>query len=260
MKNIIVTVVLLVLSVLTSNSQSFKFHPDWIYVPFCLDSGNESVGYLYSKVLLGGPKFDGDFSHLQDTVPLYDVYATKGKKTRILGIVQGDSVPYVVFEYGKDAKTAADMEIEEKLHVFFASYGWDENENIDSAFLPKHKLFLKSIIAQSTPIVAKKASHQGCYAYDFHSQSSLLGSNGLFLVDVFRKSAIQDFIDRQARKAKYSKSTEYSDLKKLFDEGDPVTVEFVSKYLTWAGKWDKKTKKRMMDAYSEYKKMNLTDN
>lgn len=259
MKNIFTTIIIFVLCVLTSNSQSFEFRPDWAYVPAAVDLDDKPVGFLYRSVLLCGPKIDDERYRVQDTVPLYDVYAMKGKSTRILGIVQGDSVPYVVFELGKDAKMVADMKVEKKLQDFLGCYGWGENENINFAFLPQQKLFLKSIMAQSTPVVAKKIHLPYCYAYDFHSQSALFRSSGLFLVDVFKKSAIQDFIDNQAHKAKYSKSTAYSDLKNLFDEKDPETVEFVSKFLTWAGKWDKKTKKWMQNAFSEYKKMNMTD-
>ncbi len=175
----------------------------------------------------------------------------KGKHTKILGIVKGEQLPYVVFELGKDAKILADLNVEEKIQNFINQYGWDEKTNFNFAFFPQQKNFLNSVIIQTTPIVTKKVGRSYCTAYDFHSQSSLFHTSTTFLTEVFREQAVQDFIDSQARKAHYTKSTKCEDLKSHFNDKDPETIEFVSKYLTWAGKWDKKAKEYFQKSLSK---------
>lgn len=252
MKNFIVTIILTVFMGAISSAQAFDFKENWAYVPVMVDVNGQPDGFMYRSILLCGPKIDDEKYTVKDTIPLYDVYAVKGKKTKVIGIVDGIDMPRVVFEVGKDVVNIADMKPDERIQEFLELYGWDKDDNFVQAFLPRQRLFLNSIMKQTTPVVQKKSGATvECVAYDFFSQNAIFHSNNMFMSDVFSKDATQRFIDKQARKAHYNKSTNYLDLKRLFDEKDPETIEFVSKYLTWAGKWDKKLKARFQQQSSE---------
>lgn len=238
----VVALSFLIGSLFTLNA--FELKKDWTYKPIMIDVPNSPEGFIYRHALSCGPTLSDSTYAQHEIIPLFDVYAIKGKNTRCVGIISSVEPPRVVFEVGKNAGSFTKYN-QQKMEELFAQYGWDRSKNINYAFLPEQRTFLSSVAENTAEEINKILPHTECIAYDFHSNNGLYKSNGEFMQDILTQEAKQKFIDKQARKAKYSRSSKYSDLKKLFDEKDPETIEFVSKYLTWAGKWDKQTKQRL---------------
>lgn len=223
---------------------AFELKKDWTYEPIMIDVPNSPEGFIYRHALSCGPTLSDSTYAQQEIIPLFDVYAIKGKNTRCVGVVNSVEPPRVLFEIGRDSGSFTKYNLQ-KIEELFEQYGWDSSKNINYAFFSEHKTFLSHVAENTEEEIKRILPKTECIAYDFHSNSGLYKSNGELMHDILTQEANQAFIDKQARKAKYSRSTKYSDLRKLFDEKDPETIEFVSKYLTWAGKWDKQTKQRM---------------
>mgnify|MGYP007067531458 CR=1 FL=1 len=230
---------------------------DWSYYFRMTDLPNRPAGFIYRTEMRGGPESeDGKGIIIMDSIPVYDVYSSKGKKSRCVGIITETNPPRVVFELNvKGGESSIDV-MERELTALLGQYGWDTNKNINLAFVPQknNREFLEAVAEGTEEALNKALPYTECIAYDFHSRSGLYKANDIdYMDDILRERANQKFIDKQARKAKYLYSPKYADIKERYDAGDPETIEFVSKYLTWAGKWDKEVKWRLQKNLRESK-------
>lgn len=249
MKKLIISLSLLFVAFLPVIAQESTATDNWKYIPHAIMDTTKTIseGLRHHKVLMCGPARDDNSIFVKDTIQLYDLYCVYGKKTQCIGIVDCVEPVRVVIQINKKELKERDFITDNLVKDFLIQHGWSESENFHMAFLSDQKPFISSIAKQTSPKIFDIVGHLTCVGYDFHSGNASFMGNSTFMVDLLEKDAKQEFIDKQAKKAKYTKSTKEADLRRLFNEKDPATIEFVSKYLTWAGKWNKNAKNLLMN-------------
>lgn len=232
------TFLLLFLSLGNLTMKADEPKENWAYEFMMTQEKDQPDGFVYRTVLSSGPKTDDDHYLQKEVSPLYDVFVTRGKKSRCVGIITEVNPPRVVFEISRKDTASIVKHMETLLTDLLVKHGWDAKININNAFLPRYSELIGNVALATCSDIEKSLPYIECTAYDFHSRSGMYkgSSTANFMNDIVTQRANQRFIDKQARKANYRQSTAYADLKKRFEEKDPSTVEFVSKYLTWAGK------------------------